>query len=190
MTNERKSHGRRTGPILALLFGLCASGAALAYFYWPDWTRNYGHEIHFRTAMFSAGLEQPIAFSHRLHVTDKQIDCFYCHSAAERSKTAGMPTAQKCLGCHNHVIPQHEQIAKLKDYVQTGREVPWERVYTSPDHVYFPHFRHLARQIRCQECHGEVERADRLRKVTFYMGFCLECHQRWQAPVTCTACHQ
>ena len=38
--------------------------------------------------------------------------------------------------------------------------------------------------------YGSVETADRLRKVTFYMGFCMDCHESREAPVDCAACHQ
>ena len=107
------------------------------------------------------------------------------------SAEQGLPEeAQTCLGCHEHIIPQHEEIAKLKGYWLRGEEVPWERVYFNPDHVSFPHDRHLGKDVECQECHGSVEQVDRLRKVTFYMGFCLECHAARNAPRTCTACHQ
>ena len=42
----------------------------------------------------------------------------------------------------------------------------------------------------CQECHGDVEHADRLHQATFYMGFCIDCHQVKDASLECTACHQ
>jgi nitrate reductase gamma subunit len=46
---------------------------------------------------------QPIAFSHRLHAGDMQISCVYCHSAAERSRHAGIPAAAVCMNCHRFV---------------------------------------------------------------------------------------
>ena len=55
------------------------------YYVYPHTSRNYGHEVNYHLAMFGDGIEQPIPFSHRLHVTDKQIDCFYCHPYGERS---------------------------------------------------------------------------------------------------------
>jgi hypothetical protein len=47
--------------------------------------------------------EQPIAFSHRLHAGDLQISCLYCHSGAERSRHAGVPSASICMTCHRFV---------------------------------------------------------------------------------------
>ena len=178
------------GPALVILFALTAVGLLLGYYVYPHYGRDYGKNIAFNHAMFSEAIEQPIAFSHRLHATDKQIDCLYCHSTAERSLNAGMPSARKCLGCHDHIIPEHQEIQKIRDFVAAEKDIPWVRVYYNPDHVFFPHYRHLGKGVKCQECHGEVETVDRLRKSTFYMGFCLECHERKEAPRTCTTCHQ
>ncbi len=43
---------------------------------------------------------QPLAFSHRLHAGELQIDCRYCHQAAETSRHAGVPAASVCMNCH------------------------------------------------------------------------------------------
>ena len=47
--------------------------------------------------------EQPLAYSHRIHAGDLAIPCRYCHSGAERSRTAGVPAAGICMNCHRHV---------------------------------------------------------------------------------------
>ena len=36
---------------------------------------------------------QPIDYSHRLHAGELQIDCKFCHSAAEHSRHAGIPAS-------------------------------------------------------------------------------------------------
>ncbi|GAB4298308.1 MAG: hypothetical protein Kow0090_13710 [Myxococcota bacterium] len=187
---RKRLWGGGWGPFLVVAFVLVAFTLAYSLYVYPHLSRSYGKDIAFNKAMFSAGLEQPIAFSHRLHVSDKEIDCFYCHSFGERSLNAGMPTVEKCLGCHNYIIPEHEEILKLKGYKKSGRELRWARIYYNPDHVYFPHFRHLIAGVECKECHGEVERVDRLNKVTFYMGFCINCHREMGASLDCAACHQ
>jgi hypothetical protein len=35
--------------------------------------------------------DQPIKFSHKVHVTDNKIDCRYCHHTVGESKSAGFP---------------------------------------------------------------------------------------------------
>jgi hypothetical protein len=46
---------------------------------------------------------QPIAYSHRLHAGELGIACLHCHHGAERSKTAGIPSANICMNCHKFV---------------------------------------------------------------------------------------
>ncbi|MEX2188221.1 MAG: cytochrome c3 family protein [Pirellulales bacterium] len=47
--------------------------------------------------------EQPIAFSHRLHADELQINCQYCHAAAGESRHAGIPSGEACMRCHKFV---------------------------------------------------------------------------------------
>ncbi len=189
--SPRRLRGGLVGPHWGLIFVVAVGALLFGLYVYPSGARSYGQDIPFEHAMFGDQIRQPIAFSHRLHVTDKEIDCFYCHPYGERSMNAGLPSADKCLGCHDHIIPEHEEILKLKGFKERGENVPWVRVYYNPDHVYFPHFMHLKeKNIACQDCHGEVERVDTLHQVTFYMGFCIDCHNRREASVECTACHQ
>src|SRR5215467_7847178 len=46
---------------------------------------------------------QPIAYSHRLHAGELQIQCQYCHFGADKSRTAGIPPAGVCMNCHKFV---------------------------------------------------------------------------------------
>jgi hypothetical protein len=46
---------------------------------------------------------QPLAYSHRLHAGDMAIPCLYCHSSAERSSFAGIPSPSICMNCHQLV---------------------------------------------------------------------------------------
>lgn len=188
--HAQRLRGGPWGPWLVFLVLFVSAGLLYGYHVRPFTARDYGHELAFDRAMFGPALEQPIPFSHRLHVTDKGIDCRYCHSYVDRSLNAGLPSVQKCLGCHDHIIPEHEEIVKLKGYQERGEPVPWTRVYYNPDHVFFPHFRHLSSGVECEECHGDVGKVDRLRQVTFYMGFCIDCHRDREAPLECVGCHQ
>ena len=187
---RRRLRGGAWGPLLVTAVVLLAAALPLGRYVWPHWDRTYGRDLPFDRAMFGRALEQPIAFSHRLHVTDKQIDCYYCHPNGERALSPGMPSVELCLGCHDHIIPQHEQILKLRSYREAGGELPWVRVYYNPDHVWFPHYRHILSGVECRECHGQVETVDRLQKVTFYMGLCITCHREREASMDCVACHQ
>jgi hypothetical protein len=43
---------------------------------------------------------QPIAYSHKLHAGELQIQCQYCHSSADKSRHAGIPAMNVCMNCH------------------------------------------------------------------------------------------
>ena len=49
------------------------------------------------------GPAQPILFSHKIHAGDNQIKCETCHSYTEVSPHPGIPSMQKCMGCHSFV---------------------------------------------------------------------------------------
>jgi hypothetical protein len=46
---------------------------------------------------------QPIAYSHKLHAGDLQIQCQYCHSSVDKSRHAGIPSTNVCMNCHSGV---------------------------------------------------------------------------------------
>lgn len=136
------------------------------------------------------GPEQPIPFSHRLHAGIKEIQCQFCHPYVGRSTNPGIPPVAKCLYCHNHIIAGHPEILKEHNYFNTGTSTPWVKVNYLPEHVLFNHQRHIRKEIACQECHGAVEKQDRLVGEQFKMGFCVECHQEKKANLDCwLACH-
>jgi hypothetical protein len=151
-----------------------------------------------------AGPAQPIRFSHKIHATDAAIGCTSCHVYAERGPVAGIPSMARCLGCHKFVKedPANPALdAELKALAKLLREktpIEWVRVHRLPDHVFFTHVRHVRGGVRCQECHGEVERMDVVRRVaSLEMGWCLECHHRKQRErpgrerlTECVTCHK
>ncbi len=53
---------------------------------------------------------QPIAFSHRLHAGELQVQCLYCHAGAERSRHAGLPEASLCMNCHQSVTAPRDRV--------------------------------------------------------------------------------
>ena len=137
-----------------------------------------------------AGPVQPISFSHRLHAGDKNIDCRFCHSYVDRSIHPGIPAVEKCLFCHNYIIPNHPEIRKEHTYFDNELPVPWKKVFVLPEHVVFNHERHIKKEVPCEACHGEVKAIDRLKYLEFEMGFCVECHRRKNANLDCwLSCH-
>ncbi|MBN2636731.1 MAG: cytochrome c3 family protein [Prolixibacteraceae bacterium] len=128
--------------------------------------------------------DQPIKFSHKVHATDNQIDCMYCHHTATDSKTANVPSTQLCMNCHIVVREgTHSgrfEIDKLVQAHEEGRSVEWVRIHKLPDHVFFSHAQHVgAGNLDCIQCHGNVEQMHIVQQVNdLSMGWCLDCHRQ------------
>ena len=146
--------------------------------------------------------QQPIAFSHQLHAGVMKMQCLYCHSGATRSRSAGVPSAEVCMGCHRVTRTDSPAIQKLTRLYNAGQPILWKRVHTLPDHVYFDHRPHVNAGIACQTCHGQVQDMPVVTRVMgMRMGNCLGCHRDPHAalpkgsPITrgpeyCSACHR
>lgn len=138
------------------------------------------------------GPAQPLVFSHRVHAGDNMIPCKYCHSYVDISPVPGIPSVQKCMGCHTHIagrdveydfdgksINMQKEIQKVRDYWNNKEPIPWVKVNLLPDFVHFNHKRHIRRGIECTACHGDIANMDVVHQVnTFSMGYCLTCHQK------------
>jgi mono/diheme cytochrome c family protein len=147
------------------------------------------------------GPVQPIFFSHVIHAGSYKIDCQYCHAGARRSSAAGLPSVERCMGCHKIIANQgNPEIEKLKGYWERKEPIPWIRIFKIPEHAQFPHKNHIQAGLKCQTCHGRVEAMERVNagptgtgqsivndlknlaamptapnKLT--MGWCVECHR-------------
>jgi hypothetical protein len=162
--------------ILVLVVGI----AGLVFGYWAN------------AAFFPGKLPaQPIDFSHRLHAGKYEIPCQYCHIHARRSISAGVPSVQKCVGCHESIATDRPQIKKLMNYWENREPIPWVKVYDLPDFVYFPHKRHLRAGVECQTCHGPVETMKIVSRTTpMKEEDCLACHKerRVEHGTDCSVC--
>ncbi len=128
--------------------------------------------------------EQPIPFSHRLHAGDNKIACLYCHSGAERSQHASIPSLNVCMNCHTVVKTESPWIQKIQEHYKAGKPVEWVRIHELPDHAHFTHLPHVATaKISCQTCHGEVEKMDKVyQAAALDMGWCINCHRGETTP--------
>jgi predicted CXXCH cytochrome family protein len=135
--------------------------------------------------------EQPVAFSHRSHAGQNQIPCLYCHVNARRSSVAGIPSVQRCMGCHKITAASKPEVQKLKEYWDRKEPIPWRKVTWMADFVFFQHWPHIRAEIQCQTCHGPVETMDRMQQVkVLTMKFCVSCHRQKQASIDCAVCHR
>lgn len=125
--------------------------------------------------------QQPIPFSHELHVNQLQMDCRFCHTSVETSSFAGIPTTDTCLKCHSVVKKDSPLLAPLHASKETNMPIEWVRVHDLPDHVYFDHSIHVNKGIGCVQCHGQVDQMEVVsRQSTLLMQWCLDCHRHPQ----------
>jgi hypothetical protein len=126
---------------------------------------------------------QPIKFSHAVHAGQNATDCFYCHSSAPYSKSAGIPPVNVCMNCHlmvrNGTRSGAFEISKIISHYENQKPVEWIKVHNLPDHVFFSHAQHVsAGKVDCAECHGNVKEMDQIRQVSdLSMGWCINCHR-------------
>ena len=137
--------------------------------------------------------EQPIWFSHQIHAGKNGINCVYCHSGAEKGKTAGIPSANVCMNCHKAIkkgtFTGEEEIPKIyaaldydpekDEYGDNPKPIKWVRIHNLPDLAYFNHSQHVVvGKIECQKCHGPVEEMHVMRQESMLtMGWCIDCHR-------------
>ncbi len=134
---------------------------------------------------------QPIAFSHRIHTGENKIPCLYCHVYARKSTIAGVPSVQRCMGCHKIIGSDRPEVRKITEYFEGKKPIPWVRVYRLQDFVYFSHKRHVLKEVACQECHGPIETMDRVERYSSLdMGWCLTCHKKREVDMDCLVCHK
>lgn len=157
----------KTFKIISVIITVLGGAAALrgAIFRWPGDQRGYAPV-------------QPINFSHKVHAGDNQIPCLYCHSAAEKSRVAGIPAASTCMNCHQQIRKDTPEIQQIARAVAENRPIEWIKVHNLPHHVVFNHSRHVAAGIQCRSCHGPVETMERVEQTdTLSMGNCVGCHR-------------
>lgn len=146
-------------------------------------------------AMALAAPEQPIAYNHQTHL-QAGVQCIFCHSSALRADIAGIPSMQKCMGCHTIIATDNAAVQALTSYWERGEPIPWVRVSRQPEFVYFNHQAHLRAGENCETCHGDVGRMTVTRPIVkMDMGWCLDCHLKQPENkvvrlADCLTCHK
>ncbi len=141
------------------------------------------------------GPGQPIEFNHSVH----ELGCDMCHRYVYEAEFAGRPFAEICAACHEEALKEGSaEESILLGFLESGREIPWRRIYKVPSHVYYSHRRHtiehgMTPKIECVECHGAIGTSTSppgkpLNKLT--MKFCINCHEERGVTTDCNACHR
>ena len=134
---------------------------------------------------------QPIPYSHKVHAGTLKLQCKMCHPNPDPGETMTIPRPATCMQCHSSIKADSPAIQKLAQANESGRPIPWVRIYAIPSYVFFSHRTHLEKSNTCQECHGPVAERDRLYKERdLSMGSCMDCHRMKKASIDCSFCHE
>jgi hypothetical protein len=153
----------------------------------------------------------PLRFNHKKHVKGLGLSCKVCHEAAY---TAVAPAerllprpADTCDNCHE---VEHKSLGQVRRTSTGGPSgecafchvgaAPGEggrvaAVVLLPANLHFPHAKHLARNIQCGQCHGQVGELElATRDQLPRMAGCFKCHDmsgaaQGGAKGACTTCH-
>jgi hypothetical protein len=161
---------------------------------------------------------QPVDFSHKVHTDKAGAKCEDCHAFRDDGTFAGIPTLDKCAGCH--AAPMGTTVAEKKfieEYVTPNREVEWADYARQPENVFFSHIAHVKRaKLSCESCHGDTGSSDGLRayqedRISGYsrdiwkvqttragkpmphgmkMADCVDCHRSKDLEHSCLDCHK
>lgn len=141
-------------------------------------------------------------FSHRVHLQQK-LTCAVCHTTAAKSSAAQdnlLPNPAVCSGCHkdakttktprvllvtkfNHAL--HSKLpnlgATIAKAIDSGAYLGKKTDVHRPD---------LDTSNACMACHRGLDRSDEVSAANFpHMADCLVCHNKIDAPFSCTKCH-
>jgi len=151
----------------AALFGGVLTIFVLWYYLSPEYT-DVGYAP-----------EQPVPYSHRLHVDQLGMDCRYCHNWVEVSDWSNVPPTETCMNCHGVVKTESLALLPVRESWATGASVEWVKVHHLPDYAQFSHAVHVNGGVGCETCHGRIDQMEVVRQVEpLSMGWCLECHRQ------------
>lgn len=146
-------------PYIVLLVGMIGAPSTLAVGYQP---------------------QQPIPYSHELHVNQLGLDCRYCHNTVETGAFAAIPPTATCMNCHHAVRTDSAVLKPLYESFRTGKPIHWTQVHDLPDYAYFNHSAHINKGVSCVSCHGRIDRMGGdgvYQHEELSMGWCLNCHR-------------
>lgn len=139
-------------------------------------------------------VRQPLAFDHKLHIEEAGVECADCHVHVLRGARATIPNIELCGECHSEAMTESPAEAQLVTWVEEDHQIPWQKVYRVPDHVYFSHRRHVSLgEIDCETCHGAMrERTEPVERPfqTPTMTMCMACHEQREVSNDCLLCHR
>ena len=154
-----------------------------------------GYMYYINNEYWMVGYEpqQPVDYSHQIHVGKLGMDCRFCHSHVEESYTSNIPATSTCMNCHSaddatdvaflnsdlwKTHKTNKNLMTVRASFASGEPIQWRKIHKIPDYAHFPHAAHVNAGVSCYSCHGRVDQLEVVRQnKSLAMGFCLECHR-------------
>jgi len=154
---------------------------------------------------------QPVDFSHKVHAEKAGTKCEDCHAFREDGTFAGIPTLDKCAGCHAAAMGTSAAEKNFIDrYITPQREPEWLSYARQPENVWFSHITHVKLgNVKCESCHGGQGSSDKLPvyqqdrisgssrdiwgragRPAMTMDGCVDCHRKHALEHSCLDCHK
>ena len=149
---------------------------------------------------------QPVDFSHKIHADKAGAKCEDCHAFGADGTYSGMPTLDKCSGCHAAAMGDTAAEKNfIAGYVTPAREPQWNSYARQPENVYFSHASHVKLGgMKCDQCHSGEGASNALRPVRvdrvggytrdvwqrMKMDDCVACHRQRHQENSCLDCHK
>ena len=106
---------------------------------------------------------QPVDFSHKVHADKAGAKCEDCHAFREDGTFAGMPTLDKCAGCHAARHGHHRGGKELHRSIRDAAARAAVGGLRAPagERLLFPHHaRQAGPGSKCEQCHGDEGASD------------------------------
>ncbi|MFQ6004813.1 MAG: cytochrome c3 family protein [Woeseia sp.] len=133
---------------------------------------------------------QPLPFSHKTHLASG-LACQLCHANPDPGAQMTLPATETCMSCHITIAKDKPAIMALREYSESGQQIPWVRVYAITPGVSWSHRAHLNAATQCETCHGDVRQVETVSetKAILAMASCIGCHRAREAAAECVTCH-
>lgn len=159
--------------VIGLFFALAVVASGVSGWRLPDDQQGYAPR-------------QPISYSHRLHAGELQINCRFCHWAADASRYAGIPSSDVCMKCHRFVTAPFDVLQ------QEARKADEEK--RKPQTIISPELKKLYESLALDDNLQPVAGATpqsipwvRVHNLPDYVYFNHQAHVT--AGVSCERCH-
>jgi len=140
-------------------------------------------------------VKQPVDFDHEAHIKAEDMECKDCHRFADKTPYATLPKLKDCEDCHSEAQGKNPEEPKVREYLDSNKEIPWVMVNRLPGHVYFSHRAHVGfAEMKCWDCHRDMRKVS--KPVTesdighLSMSKCIACHKEKKVEDACTTCHK